>query len=138
MCYSNNFQKTVTVESCSELSTLKIPGSKLKGFNVVFDDTILFPEGGGQNDDHGTIWLKEDKNGLPVKRVIRKGGQAVHFVVTDKPIEKGTTVIQKVDWTRRFDHMQQHSGQHLISAIFDKMNIETLSWWMAENENFIS
>ena len=133
------FQKTVTVESCSELTTLKIPGTKLKGFNVVFDDTILFPEGGGQNDDHGTIWLEQDwksdeTGGFPVKRVIRKNGQAVHFVVTDKPIEKGSHVIQKVDWTRRFDHMQQHSGQHLISAIFDKMNIETLSWWMAENE----
>ena len=45
----------------------------------------------------------------------------------------GESVLQKVDWSRRFDHMQQHSGQHLISAMFDKLNLETLSWWMAEN-----
>ena len=43
-------------------------------------------------------------------------------------------MVQKIDWTRRFDHMQQHTGQHLISAIFDKCGIETLSWWMAEND----
>ena len=53
---------------------------------------------------------------------------ALHFV--EKPLEPGQTVLQKVDWNRRFDHMQQHSGQHLISAVFEqKLNYETLSWW---------
>ena len=131
------FQKVVKVESCSDLTTLKVPGAKpLKGFNVIFDDTILFPEGGGQNDDHGIIWNEDQDEGsaYQVKRVVRKNGQAVHFVLADKPFEKGVTMVQKIDWTRRFDHMQQHTGQHLISSIFDKIGIETLSWWMAENE----
>ena len=127
----------MTVESCSDLTTLKVPGSKpLKGFNVIFDDTVLFPEGGGQNDDHGLIWNQnqDENHSFQVKRVTRQKGQAVHFVVADKPLEVGAQMVQKIDWTRRFDHMQQHTGQHLISAIFDKCGIETLSWWMAENE----
>ena len=109
------FQKVVKVESCSDLTTLKVPGAKpLKGFNVIFDDTILFPEGGGQNDDHGIIWNEDQDEGsaYQVKRVVRKNGQAVHFVLADKPFEKGVTMVQKIDWTRRFDHMQQHTGQH--------------------------
>ena len=64
--------------------------------------------------------------------MIRKQGQALHF--TEKPLEIGQTVLQKVDWNRRFDHMQQHSGQHLLSAMFEqRLLYETLSWWMAVN-----
>lgn len=55
-----------------------------------------------QPDDRGTI------GGLEVRRVLRKGSQAMHFV--DEPLEKGTTVQVELDWERRFDHMQQHSG----------------------------
>ena len=79
-----------------------------------------------QNDDHGSV------NGIEVRKVSRKAGKALHFM--EKPLEPGDKVVQNVDWSRRFDHMQQHSGQHLISAMFEqKLNYETLSWWMAEN-----
>ena len=64
-----NFQLEVEVIS-SNPSTLKNPNSKaIKGFDVIFSDTVLFPEGGGQNDDYGTV------NELEVKRVSRKNGQ---------------------------------------------------------------
>ena len=102
----------------------------MNGYDVIFTDTILFPEGGGQNDDQGTV------NGFPVKRVTRQNGQAVHFIESKEEPFKNLedNVIQKVDWPRRFDHMQQHSGQHLISAILEKReNMPTSSWWMAEN-----
>ena len=83
-----------------------------------------------QNDDFGTV------NGIPVKKVSRKNGKAIHFVESGTPLACGEVVSQKVDWKRRFDHMQQHSGQHLISAYFEKLhNMDTLSWWMADNQD---
>ncbi|XP_058062244.1 alanyl-tRNA editing protein Aarsd1-A isoform X2 [Anopheles bellator] len=87
------------------------------GYNVVFEDTVLFPEGGGQPCDYGQVGDQE------VKSVIRKGSQAVHFIESNAetaPFTAGEEVLQRVDWGRRFDHMTQHSGQHLITAIFDR------------------
>ena len=55
-----------------------------------------------QPDDRGTI------GGRAVLRVLRKGPQAVHYTV--QPLEEGSEVHVEVDWRRRFDHMQQHSG----------------------------
>lgn len=64
-----------------------------------------------QNSDHGTL------NGHPVHRVIRDGpNTAVHFVeaAPEDEFEVGEAVCQVVDWERRFQNMQQHSGQHLV------------------------
>lgn len=135
-CQTNSYLQELktTVVSCKPAKLKKtVPGRKpeiLSGYEVVFEDTILFPEGGGQNDDHGTV------NGLPVVSVKRQNGQAVHFVVSNEPLQKSDEVVQLVDWTRRFDNMQQHSGQHLVSALFERLlNVPTASWWMAENGN---
>ena len=57
-------------------------------------------------------------DGIDVKRVERRGGDAIHFLC--HPIEEGKVVEMNVDWIRRFDHMQQHSGiynQFLINDI---------------------
>ena len=49
--------------------------------------------------------------------------------IADAPLEPGTLVDIQLDWSRRFDHMQQHSGQHLITAVADReFGIKTLSW----------
>lgn len=56
-----------------------------------------------QPDDHGLI------GDVPVLRVVRQGPEALHFV--NSPLEEGQEVHVKVDWVRRFDHMQQHSGK---------------------------
>lgn len=102
------------------------------GFNVVCEDTILFPEGGGQPCDYGTI------NGQPVRSVLRKGSTAVHFVESDSCFEEGAEVQQRLDWSRRLDHMQQHSGQHLISALFDReFKYDTTSWSLGANVSHI-
>jgi len=62
-----------------------------------------------------------------VLRVIRDGARAVHF--TAAPLAEGENAHMAVNWKRRFDHMQQHSGQHLITAVADKMfNYKTTSW----------
>lgn len=79
----------------------------VSGYNVILEDTILFPEGGGQPCDHGFL------NGKPVIDVQRKGAEAYHFVLDDcseLPFAVGDKVHCTVDWERRKDHMQQHSG----------------------------
>uniref|UniRef100_A0A671S8M0 Alanyl-tRNA editing protein Aarsd1 n=1 Tax=Sinocyclocheilus anshuiensis TaxID=1608454 RepID=A0A671S8M0_9TELE len=103
---------------------------KLKGFNLKLKDTILFPEGGGQPDDHGTV------GGVNVLRVLRQGPEAVHFI--SSALEEGQEVHIKLDWERRFDHMQQHSSQHLITALADTMfGYKTTSWDLGRQRSSI-
>ena len=91
---------TATVLSCEE--------SK-KGWQVVLDRTAFYPEGGGQPADHGTL------DGIAVTDVHEKDGVVTHTCET--AVEIGKTVACSIDWARRFDHMQQHSGEHIISGI---------------------
>ena len=79
-----------------------------EGFDVVLSDTILYPEGGGQPADHGTI------AGVAVVDVQRVDGEILHRAVA--PVALGPAMVE-VDWSRRFDHMQQHTAQHLITAL---------------------
>ncbi|XP_056221288.1 alanyl-tRNA editing protein Aarsd1 [Seriola aureovittata] len=130
-CYVKEFVTSVVSCSPAELKH-EVNGKKetLKGFNVKLQDTILFPEGGGQPDDHGLI------RDVPVLRVTRQGPEAVHFV--SSPLEVGQEVQVKVDWERRFDHMQQHSGQHLITALADTMfGYKTTSWDLGRQRSTI-
>uniref|UniRef100_A0A3P8S0Y7 Alanyl-tRNA synthetase domain containing 1 n=1 Tax=Amphiprion percula TaxID=161767 RepID=A0A3P8S0Y7_AMPPE len=130
-CYMKEFVTSV-VSCCPAELKQEVNGKKetLKGFNVKLQDTILFPEGGGQPDDHGLI------GDVPVLRVTRQGPEALHFVVT--PLEEGQEVHVKVDWERRFDHMQQHSGQHLITALADTMfGYKTTSWDLGRQRSTI-
>lgn len=99
-------------------------------YEVVFEDTVLFPEGGGQPDDRGLV------GNVPVLRVFRRDGEAVHVVCS--AIEVGTEVEMSVDWKRRYDHMQQHSGQHLITAVAEQeFGFPTTSWNLGEETSFI-
>lgn len=102
---------------------------------MIFEDTILFPEGGGQPCDYGKV------NNMFVTNVTRKGSDAIHFLnmdSTDMQLKPGDEVHQMLDWTRRHDHMQQHSGQHLITAIFDReYKVGTKSWWLGTDTSYI-
>ena len=79
------------------------------GYQVVLDRTAFYPEGGGQPADHGTL------GGANVTDVHEKDG--IIFHTCDKAVEIGQTIAGRIDWARRFDHMQQHSGEHIISGI---------------------
>lgn len=100
--YQDSFMKefTATVLSCEKGK---------EGWQVVLDRTAFYPEGGGQPADHGT--LGEAK----VTDVREKEGVIVH--TCDKELTVGDTVTGVIDWARRFDHMQQHSGEHMVSGI---------------------
>ena len=80
-----------------------------KGYEVALSDTAFYPEGGGQPADRGTLG---QVNVLDVKR---RNGEILH--ITDAPLEPGLTVHGVLDWERRFDHMQQHSGEHILSGV---------------------
>jgi len=90
-------QLTTKVKSCE-----KVQNSTEDCFEIICEDTILFPEGGGQPYDTGLL------DNVPVHQVLRRGAEAVHFL--KQPIEIGKEVQLSVDWPRRFDNMQQHSG----------------------------
>lgn len=80
-----------------------------KGWDVVLDKTVFYPEGGGQPCDLGVL------GGVQVLDVHERGGEIVHTCAG--PLEPGTTVHGAIDWARRFDLMQQHSGEHLVSGL---------------------
>ncbi len=79
---------------------------------VLLDRTAFYPEGGGQPADHGTL------GGVGVIDV-QSEGDAIWHVLEGSIAE--TAVTGEIDWGRRFDHMQQHHGQHLLSAAFEQL-----------------
>ncbi|MCJ7611095.1 MAG: alanine--tRNA ligase-related protein [Candidatus Aminicenantes bacterium] len=91
---------------------------------LVLDRTAFYPESGGQPADRGTI------NGVKVVDVQEDGGEIRHAVETDVP---GDRVRGKIDWALRFDRMQQHSGQHILSQAFiETLNGETRSFHLGD------
>ena len=83
-----------------------------KGWNVVLDATAFYPEGGGQACDLGTL------GGVRVLDVREKGEQILHLC--DSPLEVGAELTGVIDYDRRFDLMQQHSGEHIVSGIIHR------------------
>ena len=76
---------------------------------VTLDRTAFYPEGGGQPADHGVL------GGAAVLDVQEREGRVLH--TCDRPLPVGRTVRGVIDWDRRFDHMQQHSGEHIVSGM---------------------
>jgi alanyl-tRNA synthetase len=79
---------------------------------VTLDRTAFYPTGGGQPSDTGTL------NGLRVVECIDDENNGVLHVIQGRPPEIGSTVKGRVDWLRRLDHIQQHTGQHILSQAF--------------------
>ncbi|MBN1285936.1 MAG: alanyl-tRNA editing protein [Anaerolineae bacterium] len=84
---------------------------------VVLDQTAFYPTGGGQPNDRGEI------NGIPVTDVVKQEDEAILHVFDCEvsPARFGAPVTGKLDWQRRFDHMQHHTGQHILSAAFEEV-----------------
>ena len=96
---------TSTVVSCE-------PTENGKQYRILLDATAFFPEEGGQSADKGTL------NNLPVLDVQIKNDLIYHYIA--EPLEPGTTVTGCVDREQRFDFMQQHSGEHIVSGLVHK------------------
>ncbi|MEO7134181.1 MAG: alanyl-tRNA editing protein, partial [Vicinamibacterales bacterium] len=91
---------------------------------VILDQTAFYPTSGGQPHDSGTL------SGAAVTDVIdREDGSIAHIV--SGTLRPGEVVSGEIDWARRFDHMQQHTGQHVLSAAFDRLfGVRTESFHM--------
>jgi len=100
-------------------------------YAVVLDRTAFYPTSGGQVHDAGRFVLS-DKREVPVAAVAdEEGGRIFHFIA--EPLVAGAAVHGSVDAVRRRDHMQQHSGQHVLSAAFIRLfNMPTVSFHMGE------
>jgi alanyl-tRNA synthetase len=110
-CYLHDFQARV-LETADE------------GRKVYLDRTAFYPASGGQPFDLGTL------GGSPVREVIDEGDRIGHVIATALAV---TEVEGRIDWSRRYDHMQQHTGQHLLSAILLELyGTQTLSFHMSE------
>jgi alanyl-tRNA synthetase len=92
-------------------------------FAAVLDRSAFYPEGGGQPGDRGTL------GEVKVLDTQERDGAVLHLL--EKPLAEGP-VEGEIDWARRFDHMQQHHGQHLLSAAFDKLSAPTVSFHLGE------
>lgn len=80
-----------------------------KGYAILLDRSAFYPEGGGQPSDQGVL------DSVKVTEVHEKDGELFHY--TDAPLEPGTQVTGRINWQRRFDLMQQHSGEHMVSGL---------------------
>ncbi|MCD7867771.1 MAG: alanyl-tRNA editing protein [Clostridiales bacterium] len=83
-----------------------------KGFALLLDQSAFYPEGGGQPGDTGFL------NETQVTDTHEKNGELLHFTLS--PLSPGTPVSGKIDWARRFDLMQNHSGEHIVSGLAHK------------------
>ena len=81
---------------------------------VVLDDTAFYPTSGGQPFDTGFL------DDARVLEVVEEGGDILH--VLDRPLSADRRVRGRIDRDRRLDHMQQHTGQHILSAAFDRLS----------------
>lgn len=94
------------------------------GVYVVLEESAFYPHGGGQPNDTGRI------GGIPVLDVISEGDEVLHKV---ERFPEELEVRCEIDWDRRFDHMQQHSGQHLLSAVCREHGAMTLSFHLGSD-----
>lgn len=100
-------------------------GTDDRGTYVVLNNTAFYPEGGGQPNDVGTL------NGVRVVDVQKVDGDIRHY--TESPITT-TDVNGEVDWHVRFDYMQQHAGQHILTAAFvEQFGYETVSFHLGSD-----
>jgi alanyl-tRNA synthetase len=84
------------------------------GLRVYLSETAFYPTSGGQPNDLGTL------GGVAVVDVIDEDDRVAHVLAT--PLDASLSLVNgTIDWKRRFDHMQQHTGQHLLSAVFEEL-----------------
>ena len=94
---------------------------------VVLDKTAFYPTSGGQPYDRGVI------QDIPVVEVVEDNDEITHILKEELKEEINSEVVGKINWERRFDHTQQHSGQHILSGALMKLwSVETVSFHLGE------
>jgi len=116
--------------------TARVAGASADQFTIYLDRTAFYPASGGQPCDTGSI------GGSPVVDVIDEGERIAHRLA--EPLSAGVPASREgdvdcgIDWPRRFDHMQQHSGQHVLSAVFEQFfSLKTVSFHLGAESSTI-
>jgi alanyl-tRNA synthetase len=109
--------------------TAQVLRTASNGTVAYLDRTAFYPASGGQPFDNGLI------AGVPVIAVVDEGQEIAHQLAAPVSL---SAVDASIDWKRRFDHMQQHSGQHLLSAIFaEHFGLHTVSFHLGPESSTI-
>jgi alanyl-tRNA synthetase len=125
--YLQNFE--TRIRFCEPASPVTTESGPHAAWEVLLDQSAFYPTSGGQPFDWGMIG---DARILDVRD---EGDEIVHIV--DREVTLGTTT-GCIDWLRRFDHMQQHTGQHLLSAMFqERYGLPTVSFHLGGEINTI-
>ena len=108
----------------------KVVDSSDGGRRVYLDRTAFYPTSGGQPFDLGTL------AGVVVREVIDEDDRIGHLL--EAPLGAATEAEGVIDWSRRYDHMQQHTGQHLLSAVLEELfQIRTVSFHLGSEVSTI-
>ena len=125
--YDDSFQREfeTRVLSCEAFQGRSEPDENAPFWNIELESSAFYPTSGGQPFDTGKIG---EANVMDVRE--DEDGEIIHVV--DRWIANGD-VLGCVNWPRRFDHMQQHTGQHLLSAVFqERFGLPTVSFHLGE------
>ena len=97
-------------------------------YALILNKTYFYPNSGGQISDRGVI------EGIPVLSIEEENGRVIHYLQNEIKASIGETVCGKIDWSYRFDHMQQHTGQHILSGTLMRLwQKDTQSFHMGED-----
>ena len=102
------------------LSDCTAPVTDVTEKGVILDRTIFFPEGGGQSSDIGTLINSSDETTYPVTHASESGDAIIHEI-SNHNLQVGDKVICRINWPHRFDNMQRHCGEHLLSGAMYKL-----------------
>jgi len=112
--------------------TAVVVDSTHDGRRIVLDRTAFYPTSGGQLHDLGTL------GGIAIVDIIDEDERIVHCLADSIGVPVGSMVVGQIDTTRRFDHMQQHTGQHLLSGVLtDEFGWPTLSVHFGDDTNTV-
>jgi alanyl-tRNA synthetase len=127
--YYDSFEREFEAQVLSCEPAMVAAGLTAPAWDVALDRTLFYPTSGGQPHDVGRL------GGAGVLDVREEDDEIIHVI--DRPLELGP-VQGCVDWDRRLDHMQQHTGQHLLSAIFqERFGLPTVSFHLGSETSTI-
>lgn len=131
--YADSFLREFSAHVTDIRESSRTDGVSL--WQIALDRSAFYPTSGGQPCDRGVL-IAHSKSGAPLEAPIESveedaDGTVWHY--TRKPLAQGTEVEGEIDWPRRLDHIQQHSGQHLLSAVFTReLNALTVSFHLGD------
>lgn len=136
--YADSFLKTFAAAVTDIREHSRAEGGSI--WQLSLDRTAFYPTSGGQPFDLGVL-RAHSRGGLPLEIAVEgveedESGEVWHTI--RKPLAAGTQVEGTIDWERRLDHMQQHTGQHLLSAVFlRELDAATVSFHLGESSSTI-